>query len=112
MSLMVFITEGCDLEGISSLTFDPAVCHLQCQAPGLSAREAVEVVEDVTSVGARMVLSGGGLGKTDIAVLAYTLMPNVVVGEPRGEMTSALVSVLLKHGFEMSFSASYSEILQ
>jgi hypothetical protein len=46
------------------------------------------------------------------SVLAYSLVPNVLVGEPGGEMTSALVSVLLDHGFQVSFSASYTDILR
>lgn len=112
LSLTVFITEGRNLEGIPSQTFEPAICHGQCQEPGLSVRKATDVMEDVTSVGARMVLSGGRSETTDTAVLAYTLVPNVVIGEPGGEMTSALVSVLLNHGFQMSFSASYTEILK
>jgi hypothetical protein len=112
LSLTVAITEGRDLAGTSTLTFDPAVFHLQCQEPGLWVQEAMGVVESVTSISARMLLSGDGTGTTDLPVLAYTLVPNVVIGEPGGEMTSALVSVLLNHGFQMSFSASYTEILQ
>ncbi len=112
LSLMVFITEGSGSDGMSSLTFDPVVCHLQCQAPGLSMREAIGLVEGVISVGARLVLSRGGAGTATIPVLAYTLVPNVVIGEPGGEMTSALVSLLLNHGFQMSSSARYSDILE
>lgn len=108
LSLMVFITEGSD----SSLTFDPVVCHLQCQEPGLSMREAIGLVEGVISVGARLVVGGEGWGTAAMPVLAYTLVPNVVIGEPGGEMTSALVSLLLNHGFQMSNSARYSDILE
>jgi hypothetical protein len=110
---MVFITESRSLEGIvSSISFDSAICHLQCQEPGLSVREAIGVVESVTSIGACLILGGCGPGKPDIPVLAYTLVPNVVIGEPGGEMTSALVSLMLNHGFQMSFSANYGDILQ
>jgi hypothetical protein len=111
LSLSVIITEGRSMEGTPSLTFDPVVCHLQCQEPGLTVREELGAVEKVTSIGARLVLSGAGPG-ADIPVLAYTLVPNVVIGEPGREKTSALVSVLLNHGFQMSFSASYTDILQ
>lgn len=111
LSLMVFVTEGRDVDGNSSLAFDPVVCHLQCQGPGLTVREALGVVEGVISIGARLVLGGGSSGTVAVPVLAYTLVPNVVIGEPGGEMTSALVSVLLNHGFKMSASASYGEIL-
>ena len=112
LSLMVFITEGSGSDGISSLTFDPVVCHLQCQEPGLSMREAIGLVEGVISVGARLVLNRERPGTAAIPVLAYTLVPNVVIGEPGGEMTSALVSLLLNHGFQMSTSARYSDILE
>jgi hypothetical protein len=112
LSLTVFITESRGPDGISSVAFDSAVCHLQCQEPGLSVKEAFGEVKGVTSIGARLILDGSGAGKADIPVLAYTLVPNVVVGEPGGEMTSALVAVLLNNGFQMSFSASYSDILQ
>ncbi|MGF9648011.1 hypothetical protein AAIH32_08565 [Pseudarthrobacter oxydans] len=111
LSLSVNITEGRSLAGTPSLTFDPVICHLQCQEPGLTVREEFGVVEKVTSIGARLVLSGAGPGAA-IPVLAYTLVPNVVIGEPGSEKTSALVSVLLNHGFQMSFSASYTDILQ
>lgn len=111
LSLSVIITESRSSEGASSLTFDPVLCHLQCQEPGLTVREELGAVAKVTSIGARLVLSGAG-PEEDIPVLAYTLVPNVVIGEPGAEKTSALVSVLLNHGFQMSFSASYSDILQ
>ncbi|WP_458781196.1 hypothetical protein [Arthrobacter sp. D3-16] len=112
LSLTVIITESRDREGRTSFTFDPVICHLQCQEPGLTVREEFAVVDKVTSIGARLVLSGGGPGQEHIPVLAYTLLPNVVIGEPGREKTSALVSVLLNHGFQMSFTASYSDILR
>ncbi len=113
LSLTVFITESRDLEGIiSAVTFDSALCHLQCQEPGLSVKEGFGVADSVTSIGARLILDGGGPGTTDIPVLAYTLMPSVVMGEQGGEMTSALVSLLLTHGFQLSLSADYTEIVQ
>lgn len=112
LSLTVTITKGRNLGSLSSLSFDPALCHLQCQEPGLRVCEGDDPAAGVTSVGARMVLSGGALGRTGIPVLAYTLMPNIVMGEPGGEMTSLLVSVLLTHGFQMSVSANYTDILQ
>ncbi|RKO19564.1 hypothetical protein D7Z96_20310 [Pseudarthrobacter phenanthrenivorans] len=112
LSLTVSITESRSMEGISSLTFDPAVCHLQCQEPGLRVQKAFGAVDDVSSVGARFVLDGRGAGTKDIPVLAYTLVPNIVIGEPGGEMTSALVSLMLNHGFQMSFSACYQEIMR
>ena len=112
LSLTVDITEDRDLEGVRSLTFDAAVCHLQCQEPGLRVHHATGVRQGLSSCGARLVLSRGPSGNTNIPVLAYTLVPNMVFGEPGGEMTSALVSLLLHHGFQMSLSASYTEILQ
>ena len=108
-SLTVDITEGRDLEGIPSLTFDAAVCHLTCQEPGLRVHQATGVMQGPFSFGVRMVLSRGSVEKKNVPVLAYTLVPNMVLGEPGGEITSALVSLLLNHGFQMSPSASYTE---
>jgi hypothetical protein len=111
LALTVEIIEGCDTEGTVSLTFDPAVYHLQCQQPGLSVSQATDCIgDDLSSIGARPVLNRGGAGQTKIPVLAYTLVPSLVFGEPGGEMTSALVSALLNHGFQMALSDSYGEI--
>lgn len=112
LSLTVAITEGRDLDGVLSRTFDPALCHLRCQDPGLSVYEATDVIGGVAAVGARLLLSPGRSGTTHIPVLAYTLVPRVVMGEPGGEMTSVLVSTLLNYGFQLSFSADYGEILR
>lgn len=111
LSLTVDIAEGVDPQGTVSLTFDAAVCHRQCQERGFSVREAVGMMGDLSSVGACLVLSCGA-GTVNIPVLAYTLVPSLVFGEPGGEMTSALVSALLNHGFRMSFNAGYREIVQ
>ena len=59
LSLTVDITEGRDVERVSSLTFDAAVCHLQCQEPGLRVHQASGVMQGLSSRGARMVLSRG-----------------------------------------------------
>jgi hypothetical protein len=104
VSLTVDITEGRDLEGTMSLTFDSAVYHVQCQEPGLRVHQSAGIESDLASVGARLVLPGGALGQMNIPVLAYTLVPSLVFGEPGGEMTSALVSALLNHGFQMSLT--------
>lgn len=82
------------------------------QKPRLTIRAALDVAADPASVGARLVLHNRDGSERNVAVLAYTLVPNMVFGEPDGEMTSVLVSALLNHGFQLSFSASYTEILQ
>ena len=113
LSLTVDITEGRDRVGMACLIFDPAVYHLQCRQPGLRVRQATDFIgNNLMSVGARMVLHGGGSGQTKIPVLAYTLVPGLVFGKPGGGMTSALVSALLNHGFRMSLSDCYGEIVR
>jgi hypothetical protein len=112
VSLTVDITESHDLEGMVSLAFDPAVYHLQCQEPALRLHQSAGFDSDLTSVGARLVLAGGAGGGRSIPVLAYTLTPSLVFGAPGGEMTSALVSALLNHGFQMSLTGSYGEIVR
>jgi hypothetical protein len=109
VSLNVDITEGRDLEGTVSLTFDPALCHLQCQEPGLSVHQAAGLDSELASIGARLVLAAA---PANIPVLAYTLVPSLVVGAPGGEMTSALVSALLNHGFQMSLTDNYGLMAQ
>ncbi|RAM35821.1 hypothetical protein [Arthrobacter globiformis] len=112
VSLTVDITESHDLEGMVSLTFDPAVYHLQCQEPALRLIQSADFDSDLTSVGARLVLARGPGSERSIPVLAFTLTPSLVFGAPGGEMTSALVSALLNHGFQMSLTGSYGEIVR
>lgn len=112
LSLYVDITEGRDLDGTICIAFDSAVCHLQCQKPGLKVHQTAGYVGEPASVGARLLLGYGGTGQSNIPVLAYTLVRNLVFGKPGGEMTSALVSALLNHGFQMSLSDCYGETVR
>ena len=43
--------------------------------------------------------------------MAYTLVPVVAFREAGGELTSALVSILLSHGFQLAMSPEYTDIL-
>ncbi|WP_211882110.1 hypothetical protein [Pseudarthrobacter albicanus] len=45
-------------------------------------------------------------------MLVYTLVPVLTFREPSGELTSALVSVLLSHGFQLTLSTDYVEMLR
>ncbi|MFE4837922.1 hypothetical protein ACFRAU_24970 [Arthrobacter sp. NPDC056691] len=112
LSLTVDITEGLDREGRVCLTFDPAVHHLQCRQAGLKVHQATGFPGEQTALGARLVLAWGGAGETNIPVLAYTLLPSLVFGKPGGEMTSALVSALVNHGFQLSFNDTYGDIVR
>lgn len=47
-----------------------------------------------------------------VPVLAYTLVPVVTFRENDGDMTSALVSVLLFHGFQLAMSPDLGDILE
>lgn len=44
-------------------------------------------------------------------MLAYTLVPVVSFRENGGELTSALVALLLSHGFQLAMSGHFSDIL-
>jgi hypothetical protein len=46
-----------------------------------------------------------------VPVLAYTLVPVVSFREPGGELTSALVSILLSHGFQLALRPDHTDIL-
>jgi hypothetical protein len=94
--------------------FSDSVCHRQCSEPGLSVRRADWRPADLTPLAARMVLTqeaDAGSPATTVAALAYTLVPVVAVREAGGELTSALVSILLSHGFQLAMDPEYSEIL-
>jgi hypothetical protein len=45
-------------------------------------------------------------------VLAYTLAPVLTFREPGGELTSVLVSVLISHGFQLTTSTDYAEMVR
>jgi hypothetical protein len=43
---------------------------------------------------------------------AYTLAPVLTFREPGGELTSVLVSVLISHGFQLTMSTDYAEMVR
>lgn len=113
LSLAVDITEGRDGDGIEYLTMDTCICHRRCREPGLTLRTAVGLPDELRTRGARLLLGpedSPGIGA--VPVLAYTLVPVLTFREPGGELTSALVSVLLSHGFRLTLDTDYAEILR
>jgi hypothetical protein len=124
LSLLVDITEGTDAAGMEYLTFDCCICHRHCQEPLLKVRQCIGGPEELATLGARLTLDQRArtwsrtipaLAYTwtrTIPALAYTLTPVLTFREPGGEPTSALVSVLLDHGFQLSMTTDYIEIIQ
>jgi hypothetical protein len=113
LSLIVDITESTAPDGTQYLTFSDWVCHRQCREPTVTVHVTSYRPEDLTPLAARVILidkSGGGPPRT-IPVLAYTLVPVVSFRENGGELTSALVALLLSHGFQLAMSGNYSDIL-
>ncbi|WP_427006130.1 hypothetical protein [Pseudarthrobacter sp. H2] len=112
LSLIVDITEGRD-GGIEYRTVDTRICHGRCRAPGLTLRTAAGAPDELTARGGRLILGHrDSSGIRAIPVLAYTLVPVLTFREPGGELTSALVSILLSHGFRLTLSTDYAEILR
>ncbi len=115
LSLSVDITESTAPDGTQYVTFSDYVCHRQCCDPDLTLQRAIWQPAHLTPLAARMILtqraSDTGTHVTVVAALAYTLVPVVAFREEDGELTSALVSILLSHGFELAMNPEYTDIL-
>lgn len=114
LSLLVNVTESTAPDGTSYVTFTDCVCHRRCSGPGLSVQRCQWAPNELTPMAARMVLtreSGNGQERL-IPVLVYTLVPVVAFRENDGDLTSALVSILLFHGFQLAMSPDYGGILE
>lgn len=113
LSLIVDITEGIDSVGMEYLTIDTCTCHRRCQKPLLTVRQSTGGPEELATFGARLILDlRTRTWRRTIPALAYTLAPVLTFREPGGEPISALVSVLLDHGFQLSMTSDYIEIIQ
>jgi hypothetical protein len=113
LSLIVDITEGTDGGGIEFLAFDTCICHRRCREPALTLRSAAGGPDEFKSRGARLILGHpDSTGIRAVPVLAYTLAPVLTFREPGGELTSVLVSVLISHGFQLTMSTDYGEMLR
>lgn len=115
LSLSVDITESTAPNGTEYVTFTDYVCHRQCSEPDLTVHRAPWRPADLTPLAARIILTQEGTGPggtgTVVAALAYTLVPVVAFREAGGELASALVSILLSHGFQLAMSPGYTDIL-
>ncbi|MET3923444.1 hypothetical protein [Arthrobacter sp. UYEF20] len=110
LSLIVDITDGTDADGFEYQSFDTCICHRRCREPGVSLHRAAGGPDELAVIGARFTLGPRVRART-IPVLAFTLVPVLTFREPGGELTSALVSVLLTHGFRLSLGTGYDEIV-
>ncbi|MDQ1058373.1 hypothetical protein QFZ23_002281 [Arthrobacter globiformis] len=114
LSLSVDIIESTAPDGTEYVTFVDYVCHRQCSEPGLTVRRAPWKPADLTPLAARMLLTqqpDPGNPGIVVPVLAYTLVPVVAFREHDGELTSALVSILLSHGFQLAMNPDYTDVL-
>jgi hypothetical protein len=109
----VDITEGADPAGMEYLTFDSCICHRHCQEPLLTVRQCPGGPEELATLGARLTLhQRARTWSRTVPALAYTLAPVLTFRESGGEPASALVSILLNHGFQLCMTSDYSEIIQ
>jgi hypothetical protein len=113
-SLIVEITQSISPDGGEHITFTDYVCHRQCSDPALRVQQTPWTPDELHPIAARMVLARkSATGHTRVVpVLAYTLDQVVSFRENEGEPVSALVSLLLSHGFQLAMSPDYSAILQ
>lgn len=113
LSLLVNVTESTAPDGTNYVTFTDCVYHSGCSGPGLSVQRSQWAPSELTPVAARMVLtqlSSDGQERP-VPVLAYTLVPVVAFREGDGDLTSALVSVLLFHGFQLAVTPDFGGIV-
>jgi hypothetical protein len=113
LSLLVSITQSTAPDGTEYFIFTDSVCHRGCSGPALTVKHAPWHLEELSPLAARAVLTqASGAGRIRVVpVLAYTLVPVVTFRENGGERTSALVTLLLSHGFQLAMSPEYDEIL-
>ncbi|MBT2550892.1 hypothetical protein [Arthrobacter sp. ISL-65] len=114
LSLLVNITQSTAPDGTEYFTFIDSVCHRRCSGPALTVEHVSWHLEELSPLAARVVLTqatGSGQIKV-VPVLAYTLVPVVTFREDGGERTSALVTLLLSHGFQLAMSSEYDELLE
>ncbi|MFF2316561.1 hypothetical protein ACFVTE_09850 [Arthrobacter sp. NPDC058097] len=113
-SLLVDITQSTAPDGTEYLTFTDALCHRRCSGPGLAVRQTPWQPDTLSPVAARVVLtqkSRGGRTRV-VPVLVFTFVPVLSFREDGGELTSALVSLLLGRGFQLAMSPDYAAILE
>jgi hypothetical protein len=115
LSLRVDITESTAPDGTEYVTFGDYVCHRHCSTPGLTMHKAPWRPPNLTPLAARLLLlqrAGPDNPRIIVPALAYTLVPVVSFREPGGELTSALVSMLLSYGFQLALSPDYTDVLE
>ena len=112
--LLVDITRSTAPDGTEYLTFTDAVCHRRCSSPALTVRQTPWQPDTLSPVAARVVLSQKSRsGRTRVVpVLAFTFVPVLSFRENGGELTSALVALLLARGFQLAMSPDYATILE
>ncbi|MDQ0618480.1 hypothetical protein [Arthrobacter globiformis] len=115
LSLLVNITQSTAPDGTEYLTFADCVCHPSLQRAGPEGSgdylEAGRTFAGGRPGGPLTQKSRAGRERID-PVLAYTLVPVLSFGENGRELTSALVFLLLNHGFQMAMSPNYPDILE
>lgn len=114
LSLLVNVTESTAPDGTIYVTFTDCVCHRRCSGPGLSFQRCQWAPNELTPMAVRMVLtrqSGNGEERL-VPVLVYTLVPVVAFRENDGDLISALVSIMLSHGFQLAMSPDFTSILE
>ncbi|WP_251023840.1 hypothetical protein [Arthrobacter sp. ISL-65] len=113
LSLVVDVAEGAGPGSIRYVTFDPSVCHRGCCNPAVRVQPMTTAPDHLKAVGALVTLKDRDRAQAkSVPALIFTLVPTLVFYEPAGEPISALVTLLLSRGFQLTPSPDYAEIVR
>lgn len=114
VSLLVDITQSTAPDGTEYLSFTDAVCHRRCSGPALTVRQTPWQPDTLSPVAARVLLTQLSTnGRTRVVpALAFTFVPVLSFREDGGELTSALMALLLSRGFQLAMSPDFATILE
>jgi hypothetical protein len=111
LSLSVDVTGGTHGDGTEYFSFETRIYHRVCRAPALTFIEGHSSPIEFTPQACRLILENRETGNAT-AALVFTYLPMLSFREPGGELTSALVTALLRKGFQLAMSADVGEMLR
>jgi hypothetical protein len=111
LALSVDVTGGPHEDGTEYFSFETQICHRVCRRPSLTFTVGHSSPIEFTPQAARLILQNPITGSST-AALVFTYLPMMSFREPGGELTSALVTALLRKGFQLAMSADVGGILR
>ncbi|MFE4837944.1 hypothetical protein ACFRAU_25085 [Arthrobacter sp. NPDC056691] len=111
LALSVDVTGGTHEDGTEYFSFETQICHRVCRPPALTFTVGHSSPIEFTPQAARLILQNPLTGSST-AALVFTYLPMMSFREPGGELTSALVTALLRNGFQLAMGADVGGILR